>query len=84
VSLLHLRDFGTESSHESQKCIPPGLNGLRKKSERKANLAKYGLAGAKARLILLTLSARLNRLRKKSERKENLAKDGLAGAEVFA
>jgi hypothetical protein len=33
--------------------------GLRKKSERKANLAKDGSAGAKARLILLALSARL-------------------------
>ena len=36
-----------------------GLNRLRKKPERKANSAKDGLAGAKARLILLALSARL-------------------------
>ena len=36
-----------------------GLGRLRKKPERKANSAKDGLAGAKARLILLTLSARL-------------------------
>jgi len=35
------------------------LKMLRKKSERKANLAKDGLAGAKALFILLTLSARL-------------------------
>ena len=35
-----------------------GLNRLRKKSERKLNLANVGLAGAEARLILRTLSAR--------------------------
>jgi hypothetical protein len=37
----------------------PGLNRLREKSERSANAAKDGLAGAKVRLILLILSARL-------------------------
>ncbi len=36
-----------------------GFYRLRKKPERKANSAKDGLAGAKARLILLALSARL-------------------------
>jgi len=35
------------------------LKRLRKKSDRKADSAKDGLAGAKARLISLTLSARL-------------------------
>src|SRR5580704_4818087 len=35
------------------------LNRVRKNSERKENTAKDGMAGAKARLILLTLSARL-------------------------
>ena len=36
-----------------------GLNRLRKKSEQKANVAKDGVAAAKAQLILLPLSARL-------------------------
>ena len=53
-----------------------------KKSERKANPAKDGLAGAEARLILLTLLARLKSLLKKSERKANPVKDGLAGAKA--
>jgi hypothetical protein len=55
---------------------------LLKKSERKANPAKDGLAGAEARLILLTLLARLKSLLKKSERKANPVKDGLAGAKA--
>jgi hypothetical protein len=42
-----------------KRIIPQGLNRLRKKPERKANSAKDGLAGAEARLFLLTLSARL-------------------------
>jgi hypothetical protein len=46
------------------------LNRLRKKSERKANSAKDGLAGAKAQLVLLALSARLNGLGKKSRGQE--------------
>jgi hypothetical protein len=44
---------------ERMRAFPQGLNRLRKKAERKANLAKDGSAGAKARLILLALSARL-------------------------
>jgi len=39
--------------------VAQGLNRLRKKPERKVNSAKDGLAGAKAQLILLILSARL-------------------------
>jgi hypothetical protein len=39
-------------------------------------------SGAKARVILLALLARLNRLRKKSERKANPAEDGSAGAKA--
>jgi len=39
--------------------LPERLNRLRKKPEQEANSAKDVLAGAKARLIPLTLSARL-------------------------
>jgi hypothetical protein len=62
--------------------FPQGPNSFLKKSERKANPAKDGLAGAEARLILLTLLARLKSLLKKSERKANPVKDGLAGAKA--
>jgi len=40
----------------------PGVDRLRKKSGERANSARERLAGAEARLILRTLSARLNRL----------------------
>ncbi len=50
---------GAKCHQRSHACVwHCGFNRLRKKPERKANSAKDGLAGAKARLILLTLSAR--------------------------
>jgi hypothetical protein len=61
-----------------------GLERLRKKPERKANSARDGLAGAKARLILLTLSARLNRLLRNSPNAIIFWRFEAAGAKALA
>jgi hypothetical protein len=58
-ALKRLQDDPCGSNPKLPKNIPQGLNRLRKKSERRAKVAHEKLAGAKARLILLALSARL-------------------------